>query len=264
MKFYSKYSRIKILNPSFYKMFFFVRHGERSDRVPEEAVKIINKMDCHLTPEGFEQSKITGKFLREKFDSLVESGELDADYEVVLLSSPYIRCLKTARGIYEGMGKPIRQNKIFVESAIEEFNNIICEYDGTQKKKRLFNNYEQYKDILDPIFEGLEFEVNQVFNYDIDCFNTPWEESWEQARLRFKTLTNEIGAMFESGKENPRKTVLLMTTHGIFPESFYKHYFNEWPIVDYCAINHIKLNDKDDNGDYKIEVLLKNHAAWKN
>lgn len=243
-------------------MYFFVRHGERGDQVEEEIPKIINPMDVHLTETGAEQARSSGKFIRETLDKLVEAGDLDSDYEIILCSSPYYRCLQTSKGIFQGLDKPVRDGNIFAESAIEEFNNPICKYDGTQKEKRFLNNYEQYKLLLDEIFTGITYKINTIFDYNVELLNSPWEESWENAEERFRAVSDEIGKMFESGKENPRKTVFVLVSHGIFPESFYKIFFDETLKADYCAINHIKLGELKD-GHYEVEVLIKNHLAWK-
>ena len=68
-----------------------VRHGERTDHKGQPTP---NKIDPSLTEYGFEQGAITGKFLKKYFD-----GEGLTFDEIIIETSPFIRCMQTAKQI---------------------------------------------------------------------------------------------------------------------------------------------------------------------
>lgn len=78
-------------------MMFFIRHGERADNCPKERYDVINHYDPHLTVVGREQSKKTGASLRK----LLKLKKLT---KVIILSSPFLRCLQTAQEIANELG----------------------------------------------------------------------------------------------------------------------------------------------------------------
>ena len=96
-----------------------VRHGERlddSNRVsPEErkATKMLNELDTPLSINGKVMAVETGQHIKA---FLNENGH--RDYNVKMISSPYVRCLQTAEGIFRGMEESIK--KITVREELSE------------------------------------------------------------------------------------------------------------------------------------------------
>ena len=79
-----------------------IRHGERVDHIPNYNPKDIpNQDDPSLTDFGFEQAKLTGKYLREYFN---EQG-LKFD-KVIIETSPFIRTMQTASQIAKELNVP--------------------------------------------------------------------------------------------------------------------------------------------------------------
>lgn len=73
-----------------------VRHGERQDRVnPDYAKTAARPNDSPLTDAGLETSKKLGAYLA--------TNKLSSLEDVVILTSPLVRCVQTADGIVQGM-----------------------------------------------------------------------------------------------------------------------------------------------------------------
>ena len=78
-----------------------IRHGERVDRCPEEnKFEYDNKIDPPLSKVGVGQGIEAGHVLTKYFEE--HSMEFD---DIVILSSPFTRCLQTANGIAKGLNK---------------------------------------------------------------------------------------------------------------------------------------------------------------
>ena len=84
-----------------------VRHGERIDSVEKEWKKTAARPhDPPLTPAGFEQAAATGRALRDH--------RLDAIY-----TSPFLRCVQTAKAIVEALGPDAP--RIYIEPGLGEW-----------------------------------------------------------------------------------------------------------------------------------------------
>ena len=83
-----------------------IRHGERADNVPYEAMGIEMEeiQDPPLTPRGIDQAICTDKFFKQYFE---ENGYTD----IVIESSPFLRSLQTASEVAKILGtKEIKIN----------------------------------------------------------------------------------------------------------------------------------------------------------
>ena len=88
-----------------------IRHGERADNVPYEAMGIEMEeiQDPPLTPRGIDQAICTGKFFKQYFE---ENGYTD----IVIESSPFLRSLQTASEVAKILGtKEIKINYLLSE-----------------------------------------------------------------------------------------------------------------------------------------------------
>lgn len=72
------------------KELLLIRHGQS-----QYNAKLTLCLDSELTTNGIEQARITGKFLKDKFGNI---------NEFIGITSPYMRCLQTARIIREETG----------------------------------------------------------------------------------------------------------------------------------------------------------------
>ena len=79
-----------------------IRHGERVDHIPNyNPADIPNEHDPSLTDFGFEQAKLTGKYLKEYFDT----NGMNFD-KVIIECSPFIRTMQTASQIARELNVP--------------------------------------------------------------------------------------------------------------------------------------------------------------
>ena len=88
---------------------FLVRHGERIDKVMKELYSYkgkVNMLDPILTETGVRQARETGEFLKAHLEKLVEKEGRDFE-EVIIKTSPFIRCVQTAANIASELDKDI-------------------------------------------------------------------------------------------------------------------------------------------------------------
>ncbi len=101
-------------------MIFGVRHGERADfssALKEEKENIEIPFDPHLTKLGQLQAQQTGKLIQEKINEYnrnlhVNNPEEQEEIEVIIITSPFLRCVMTAFEIAKQM-KKVYENSIF-------------------------------------------------------------------------------------------------------------------------------------------------------
>jgi broad specificity phosphatase PhoE len=94
----------KNLTPTGSSSFFFlIRHGQRRDD-QEGRDKTNLKSDPDITEYGQIQSSETGRQIAKLVSKYIIDGKLNSNVRVKLLTSPYLRCIKTAYGISKGLG----------------------------------------------------------------------------------------------------------------------------------------------------------------
>lgn len=88
-------------------MIILIRHGERADSVTSEHSKVLCEYDPPLSSLGELQSELTAKCLK-----LLEK-------EIIIVSSPFLRCLQTANIIKSQIPNAFK-NTIYIEETISE------------------------------------------------------------------------------------------------------------------------------------------------
>jgi broad specificity phosphatase PhoE len=104
-------------------MLFLIRHSERCDRVrdPIERAKIEYKYDMPITSKGEAIAFKTGKFMQTQLAKIRKAKSHSPEAKIVLVSSPYIRCIQTSKMIVKALGiENIDSSTIFIEDAIQE------------------------------------------------------------------------------------------------------------------------------------------------
>jgi phosphohistidine phosphatase SixA len=113
----------------FERRIFLVRHAEREDEAQSDSEFSTKKMaaqkskqfhkghpaNCSITSRGEYQSYLTGKAIDQ--DYMEEKDSKEDEEPLLVLSSPYKRCVQTAIGICKGLetgGRKIFKNTIFV------------------------------------------------------------------------------------------------------------------------------------------------------
>ncbi|CAD8116921.1 unnamed protein product [Paramecium sonneborni] len=215
-------------------MLFLIRHGERADdSTNAEKQRIILSFDPHLSQNGETQAKKTGKYIRNIL-------KLHSINKIVLVTSPYLRCIQTVIGIAnqleqeieiyiaKGLGECFRQDW-FEQDILKELHY----YKGSQIYQHIFQQYS----FLDVPYQ----EVIQQYPESIQEFFGRFSENYKRMREHF--TNNNI----------------LVVTHG-----YGVHAVNmlEKQIIsnnaDYCSVNVIQY--QKDNVDY---LLLNSTAHLK-
>jgi len=102
-----------------------MRHGERLDHInPEWARHASRPHDSPLSPEGHKQAHATGEWI---------SGRLYEDLPLLVRTSPLVRCVQTAAGVTQGLGRP--EFQIQIEPALcEDERHLRPRMMGTHKE----------------------------------------------------------------------------------------------------------------------------------
>jgi broad specificity phosphatase PhoE len=88
-------------------MIFLIRHGERADAVTSEHSKVLLEYDPPLSSLGELQSVMTADYLNS------------LEKEIIIVSSPFLRCLQTAKIIKSKLSK-VYNNCIYIEESLGE------------------------------------------------------------------------------------------------------------------------------------------------
>ena len=113
-------------------MIALLRHGERADdaEAKYEGPEIFVDYDPPLTQKGKQQAFTSGQLIREKmfspncgsdFDSALEGWQGAEISSIEIITSPFLRCLQTARYLSEGMGLKAEKVCLKVEWIMGEY-----------------------------------------------------------------------------------------------------------------------------------------------
>lgn len=118
----------------FERKIFLIRHAQREDQQISDSdftplnpknSKKVHEPNCSITRKGEYQSYLTGRAIDQ--DYLNEDEEDNSELEPVLvLASPYKRCVQTAINICKGLevgGRKIYKNTIFISFQAQEYLN---------------------------------------------------------------------------------------------------------------------------------------------
>jgi broad specificity phosphatase PhoE len=230
------------------KMFLMIRHGERADRAHNHAERsrIKIEFDPHLTKNGHLMACRTAELLTKELAQQVEAKTLCPDYELVFISSPFLRCLQTAAEIMRRTEKKRHSGILRVEESITEWLNSkwfpsktaidelsIHRMTAEQKKKA---------------FEGVEIKRNELF--DGLGLKRPQigEDTMEKALERIEQFYQRFLEGFLSKEyQRPAKRVYVLVTHGFAISGLYElasgiKSFKKYGWVDYCSTNLLFLD----------------------
>jgi broad specificity phosphatase PhoE len=128
-------------------MIIVIRHGTREDRYAwRHKKKVKNDTDPYLSDIGREQAFHTGEKIK---DFLPSSSKL------LIITSPYVRCLQTAENFLIGLGKKKRilNNTVYVEDAVRE---LVFHEEIEKKYDDIYFFRKPYE------FVGLDLEYNKL------------------------------------------------------------------------------------------------------
>ena len=95
---------------------FLVRHGERLDHaLPHWAAHAARPHDSPLTPQGLEQARLAGEYIRQRLGEIARDSGVD---DVIVRTSPLVRCVQTASRLVAGLGNeqhPVQVDHVLCE-----------------------------------------------------------------------------------------------------------------------------------------------------
>lgn len=224
-------------------MFAIIRHGERADKSENcsERKRIEIEFDPHLTQTGHLMAARTGRLLMDLFAQKISEKILDENYEIVLISSPFLRCLQTAAEIMRHTSSKRHNGVLRVEESITEWlnskwfpsKNSIDELSihkmGEKRKKELFGDAQIKKNEL---FEELGLKRPEIGENSM-------EEAISRIEVFYKKFLEEILAKED---QKPFKRVYVFVSHGFTISGLIQlaegqRSLREHGWVDYCSTN---------------------------
>lgn len=248
-------------------MFWFLRHGARADLEDKDLHKVhcqrFPSTDPTLTAEGLHMATESGKYLKSKLLS-DHPGK-----KFLIMSSPYLRCLQTARNIANELGpEALSDNTLHVEDALEEWWNSNAGVEESTRDNLIFHTLGQNPELSKEIFHDLDYKHNSLLSYNIKKvpLSMVWEESLRDASSRCIFRWVEIGKLQQSPEF--KDLVIISVGHGICSTA--QRYLTKDKSItagDYCCIQKISItpNPEPKNGGekYNFEFPVLNHYAYK-
>ena len=210
-----------------------------------------------MTDLGHQMALKTGEYLKEQLQMMKHKKECSENAKVVLISSPYYRCLQTSKMIALGLGIDNIQNQdLLVEDAIEESFVLTCGAYHNTRTTRYFSNLTN--ELQQELFLELRPVSNSFFDYTyLPQLRPDYPESFSQNIKRFKTVYDIMTSL------NTPDKVYVLVTHGISLKAMQDLVVPKYLLPGYCAVNVI-VRDlktwKKDRPRYKKAV--ENHYAW--
>lgn len=178
--------------------------------------------------------------------------------------------------ILKGLQREIRDNTFFVETAIEEYQNEVCNaLDPTTTHKIHYKNQDQNPEFVEEIFEDpkREQKFESLFDYEANPTLVPeWNENYPKAFSRFRLTYDLLGQFYYPQAEgdaeeqmeetaklqlDPKKDICILVSHGISVQVTTKFMFGGQINPEYCSCNLFQIqNAKDDDGHYKVDAVM--------
>ncbi|CAK71372.1 unnamed protein product (macronuclear) [Paramecium tetraurelia] len=204
-------------------MIVLVRHGERADNCPNEWKKVINTDDPHLTPNGCEQAKKAGKLILEEIK----------DYkEINIQSSPFLRCIMTAKNI----AGQIKKEELSINTEICE-TLYQCFFESNPLPRLMVN-----KNPTHPYFSGIRLVDQQLKQ------NSIYPEELEDVNNR---ILNYVQNLLENIEDDQ---CIILVTHQRPLKSILEFFNQSTEDVDYCKVLSIKKEESTELQDCKLTV----------
>ena len=212
--------------------------------------------DPPLTALGHQMALKTGEYLKEQLEMMKHEKKCSENAKVVLITSPFYRCLQTSKMIALGLGIDNIQNQdLLVEDAIEEWFVLTC---GVKQDTRTTRNFSN---LTDELRKELFLELRPVSNSFFDYTNKPklrakYQESFFASVERFSAIYDIMTSL-----DTPDK-VYVLVSHGISVEAT-QDLVPKYRFPGYCAVNLVvKDFEKCEKNKPKYKMAVQNHYAW--
>jgi len=240
-------------------MIFILRHGERADNAGPEEKKLIEcECDPHLTPWGKIQAKAAGIQLRSLIQDSFKNGLLKTQNpQIVMVSSPFLRCLQTASGILEAFkDEEIFNESIFIDTGISEYLSTSF-YDKdpmgnlfiVKKDRKCLEKYVKYQ-VLEGFLGEKKYSGSPIYPEEYEGFSERVEKAYAQLVEYFMTEIN---------KNNDK--VLILVSHGLAVKGMLSHHlgYHMDRGADYTCISQILYNPEIKEKGIILKKLCRAH-----
>ncbi|KRW99303.1 hypothetical protein PPERSA_02415 [Pseudocohnilembus persalinus] len=273
---------IKYQNQNNKYLLFLLRHGERADNSQDlnELKKIINKQDPPLTELGKIQAFEAGQEIKNYL--IQNKNKYPHIKNLIIISSPFLRCLMTAENIHLGLENYLKTDEIITDNYLCEhlqsqwFNkdilqNGLCIRNQTIKNKN--NNLQNF----------INLKINDSYNDKQFLPKYPennYEQLYERATKGFDTLQKKILIQLQNNKSNKNHTyrrnnlnqnsvqinlenqlhnidtAVIIVSHGNTLRAILENVKNSCTKINYTNLTgfEVSLNEKENNdSNYKNE-----------
>lgn len=229
--------------------FFLVRHGERADQCPHpaEKAKVVCKFDSHLTPLGLRMAQESGKLVSSQIKRLISSKVLSPSCKVVLISSPFLRCLQTSNEILKNITGVEVDKEIHIETGISErLDAKDFQKDDYPANINFFKRPEVTKEALG------DRPINAEGIFDRTKYMNPvYGENVKDYCMRLESFLKHVDEKVLSKATQPLESVLILVSHAVAVESL-KYIVDQsgFGVVDYCSTSLVMKgkNEKNPHG----------------
>lgn len=240
---------------------FILRHGERADNgTSEEKRKISCHHDPHLTQIGKIQATSAGYKLAALIQDSYETGALSTpNPQIVVVSSPFLRCLQTASALMKTFDQDLIYNDaIHVEEGLSEYLSTDF-YDQNPMEHIIFNDnrskinkvYVPYT--LIPKFLDEETEVQQP-------------QYPETPRIFFDRVQDsyeKIIEMFNEKLNQNKDKVLVIVSHGLGVKAMLSYHL-DYEVTEktqYTCISQVRIERVFKGAGQILNMMEADHLA---
>ena len=172
--------------------------------------------------------------------------------------------------LIEGSKIEPKNSTLYVESGIEEYFNSVCNgiEDENWRDTVRFYNQEKFPAFVDEVLTKHPHKHNALFDYEnYPDLTAKFGENVPASFKRFQAVINNVGELYNNGEFNPRKTVVVLCTHGISMMVIYNFLFEKELMGNYgyCNINLFEVKKESESDlHYKVDVKIENLIAYDN
>ena len=194
-------------------IYFLVKHAERNDSTSRGEQTTL-KNDPAITDYGKNQAMESAREIKKMIQKYKKEGVFGKNAKIVVLTSPYLRCIQTAYHIAQYFSRGLKDENIYIEDGLiewaKDFNHMI----GETYTKLICDRKKS--DNMDKMTENQIFQRNQIFNYEeFICLNRSCYESDKQIRNRYLAICENVDRL---AIENKSKTIYICVVHSTMTE----------------------------------------------
>lgn len=220
-------------------MIWLVRHSERTDLEDPQAFvqhkKRFLPSDPSITVRGFDWAYQTGIYLKKQIT------ELHPNKKIVVVSSPYYRCIQTSVQIMKAISNEfLHSNTLLVEDAFQEIYQEPYTTEDTPDNLVYRQILKGDVDLKNEIFGHFDHAHNILLEYSN---NLSWQEYSKRAQNRYYKRTQELVECYS--RSEFQNTIFVVVGHGIMT-GLACHYANKGFYGDYCVIFNFNLEKNNE------------------